>query len=181
MGVSLSGAMRIPSGGRINGRKSVVLGLTFGIGAAVLMNIPVEIQPGILGDGRGAPLLMAGIVGGPVAALIAMLIGAAMRLYLAGAGAIPGTLYVVLICLIGAAWGEFHRRTGRSGKTSLGRLTLLAAFATVMTIPVVFLLPQAHQFTVFISLWPILGIANIVGMVVLATLIGHETTVGNTR
>jgi signal transduction histidine kinase/CheY-like chemotaxis protein/HPt (histidine-containing phosphotransfer) domain-containing protein len=174
-GVSLSGVMRIPTGGRVNGRMSVILGLIFGIGAAVLMNIPVEIQPGILGDGRGAPLLMAGIVGGPVAALIAMIIGGAMRLYLAGAGALPGTTYVVMFCVIGAVWGEFHRRTGRPGRTRFSRLMFLTAVATVATMPVVLFLPPSKQLGVLVSLWPILGIANIIGMAVLATLIGHET------
>lgn len=174
--VSLSGAMRYHTVGRMSRRMSVVLGISCGLAAAFLINIPVEIQPGIQGDGRGAPLLMSGIIGGPIAALIAMVIGGAMRLYLGGAGAMPGAAYIAIICVIGAVWGEYHRRTGRSDGTSTGRLVLLAVIATIATIPLVLMLPPALQFSVLISLYPIFGIANVIGIAVLGTLIGHEMT-----
>lgn len=173
-GVSLSGAMRFHGSLRTDWRSATIVGLAFGIGAAILMNMPIQFAPGVIGDGRGAPLMMAGVVGGPIAAIISMTIGGAMRWHLGGAGALGGVMFVISVCIIGALWGEYYRRTGKSGHTSVFRLVLLAVFANVVTTPVLLLLPEAIQYKALVGLWPKIGLANVIGVAVLATLIRHE-------
>lgn len=172
--VSLSGAMRALEGTRGHRAYAWIIGLTFGGGAAILMNMPVELEPGILGDGRGAPLLLAGIVGGPVAAAISMVIGVVTRLALGGAGAIPGAAYAAIFCLAGAFWGVWYKRKASENQYDIARLMLLTLGVTVLTMPVVLFLPQAKQLEVLVNLWPILGIANLIGVLILATLLRHE-------
>lgn len=173
-GTSLFGVIDISGDLRKSWKSTTLLGLGFGAGAALLMHIPIEFEPGIIGDARGAPLMMAGVVGGPVAAILSMLVGGAMRWHIGGVGALGGTLYVIAMCSIGAIWGEVHRRRASNARTDVRRLILLALAANVATTPVILLLPESVQYYALVSLWPKIVIATVVGVAILATLIRHE-------
>ncbi len=151
----------------------LIVGLTFGAGAALLMNIPVELQQGIIGDGRGAPVLLSGIIGGPVAALVAGTIAAAMRYYIGGAGAPGGVIYIILFAVIGCLW-RFIAEKKNLRAMHWSRLIAVATLATIVTIPVVFLLPEAARMNVIVIIWPQLLVANILGSLILGSLVERE-------
>ncbi|HIC79704.1 MAG TPA: PAS domain S-box protein, partial [Kiloniellaceae bacterium] len=151
----------------------VSLGLLFGVTSAGLMFVPIEVEPGIFGDGRGAPLLLAGVVGGPLAAAITTTMAALTRLSIGGAGVFSGLVYVISLGAIGLVYHYFTRRRATPAPDAK-QLVLLAAAASVATLPVVLLLPPEKQLAALMTIWPKLTIANIVGVGVLGSLLGRE-------
>lgn len=154
-------------------RLALTLGTAFGVAAALLMNLPVELEPGIFGDARGAPILMSGIVGGPIAAAITVAMAGAMRLLLGGSGAFSGMLYVIAFGILGCVWRSMARRHGHTSIEIPG-LLCLASLATAATAPLVLMLPESKQFAVLTRLWPQLWVANMLGVTILGTLIQRE-------
>ena len=84
-------------------RLSLLIGLTFGVTSALLMFQPFEFETGIFGDARGAPLLLSGMIGGPLAAGVSALIAGLTRFQLGGPGMAAGVLYVIIFALMGLA------------------------------------------------------------------------------
>lgn len=149
------------------------LGLLFGVTSAGLMFVPIELEPGIFGDGRGAPLLLAGVIGGPLAAVITTTMAALTRLSIGGAGVSSGLVYVVTLGAIGLLY-HYVIRSRAAAAPDVKRLVLLAAGASVATLPVVLLLPPEKQTAALMTIWPKLTIANIIGVAVLGSLLGRE-------
>ncbi|MEQ8665077.1 MAG: ATP-binding protein [Rhodospirillales bacterium] len=151
----------------------VGVGVLFGAAAAALMGLPIEMEPGIFGDARGAPVLLSGIVGGPVAGAITGTMAAATRLYLGGPGAVGGAMFVVVFAVVGIGWGLLASRQGRSG-VRIVELACLAGVAVAMTAPIVLLFPADKQYQVLLTLWPQLFVANVAGVTILGTFINRE-------
>lgn len=86
-----------------HGRRSrdAALGLFMGLGAVTSMIFAIEVHPGMILDLRAVPLTVAGLFGGPIAALIACGIAVACRLMLGGAGAWPGAGVIGVTTLVG--------------------------------------------------------------------------------
>ncbi|RED45120.1 ATP-binding protein [Aestuariispira insulae] len=171
--VSLFGRHLFVEDYRPNLTVATVLGLTFGSAAALLMNLPVEFQPGIFGDARGAPLMMSGLVGGPVAMVITALMAAATRLWLGGTGADAGVVAIFIYALAGYAWRRMANRIGSTGISTF-ELVGVSFFTTALTSPVVLFMPSNVQLAVLTSLWPKLWAANILGTLILGSLIHRE-------
>ncbi|MGX1305891.1 diguanylate cyclase [Amorphus suaedae] len=81
----------------------VCLGLLFGLGASLSMLSPVELTPGILVDSRASIVILAGVFGGPVAALIAGGVAGACRLAGGGVGLAAGLVGIAISIGIGVA------------------------------------------------------------------------------
>ena len=93
--------------GRFTDRSSLlsclVQGLMFGVIALLSMSDPMRISPGIQIDSRNSIIALAALFGGAIPGTIAALMAAAYRLWLGGPGAVPGTIGIVLSCLIAIA------------------------------------------------------------------------------
>ena len=150
-----------------------LLGITFGVASALLMYLPVEFQPGIFGDARGAPLMMSGLVGGPVSMAFTMLIAAITRGILGGTGGMAGIIAILIYAGTGYLWRVIANRLGRTG-ISTPELFSLAFLGTALTSPVVLLMPANIQLAVLSSLWPKLWVANVIGILILGSLIRRE-------
>lgn len=85
-------------------------GLLFGTVTAIGMFISVELLPGIIFDGRSVILVTAGVFGGPVPALIAMIIGSAFRLFLGGDGTLMGILVIIESGCLGILFHHLRNR-----------------------------------------------------------------------
>ena len=81
--------------------RTIALGLFMGVAAIASMAMTITVQPGLIFDLRAAPLAVAGLFGGPVAALIAGGLAAVFRASLGGMGAVPGVLSIALVTLVG--------------------------------------------------------------------------------
>lgn len=154
-------------------KSQLVIGLTFGIGASLLMEMPIELQQGIIGDGRGGPILLAGMIGGPVAAVITGTIAAAVRVFIGGAGATSGVAYIICFAAIGCLWRLVCEKKGFSS-VHWTWLVAVSTFATVISIPTIFLMPEAARWDVLTIIWPQVWVENVVGCIILGSLINRE-------
>ena len=73
-----------------------ISGLLFGGISIVGMMMPIHILQGVIFDARSVILSMAGLFGGPIVAVIAMLCAITYRLLLGGGGALVGCLVILL-------------------------------------------------------------------------------------
>lgn len=83
--------------------RQFVLGTFMGLSAIATIVFAVEGQPGVLLDLRSAPLVIAGLFGGPLAALIAGALTASYRLAVGGAGTVNGLISIGLVTVLGVS------------------------------------------------------------------------------
>ena len=157
-----------------NPRHGLVIGLLMGGVAAALMYVPIPLQPGVFGDGRGAPILLSGMVGGPVAAAVTALIAAANRLLIGGLGAPTGVAYIAVFATAGVAWRLFVF-CRRNRNTTITEIAGLAAAASLASTPVVLLMPEAIAWKVLTEIWPPMTVVTVIGAVILGSLLRRET------
>ncbi len=99
----------------------VVFGSLFGLVAILGMMTPVVFAPGIIFDGRSIILAVAGLIGGPLVALVSVLVAGAYRLWLGGVGAPVGISVIAVSAGLGVAFHYYRKRLGGH----LGSLPLL--------------------------------------------------------
>lgn len=154
-------------------RFALLIGGTFGGAAALLMNVPIEVEPGIFGDGRAVPILLSGILGGPLAALVAGGIGVGMRIFLGGGGMPSGVIYIALFAAASIlTFWVFNRRLGRL--PSLPHVLLIAAITTGVSSSAVLTFNPEARLAILTELWPLLLIANLIGIALLGGMLGRE-------
>jgi signal transduction histidine kinase/CheY-like chemotaxis protein/HPt (histidine-containing phosphotransfer) domain-containing protein len=118
-------------------------------------------------------ILLSGLVGGPLAALVTTAAALAARGYLGGAGMAGGLIYICVFAAVGIAAHFWSSRRGES-LLALGPLFLLASLATLLAAPVVLMLPSDKVLATLTGLWPKMYLANLVGVAVLGTLLRRE-------
>lgn len=150
-----------------------LVGACMGATASMLMFIPVELTPGIIADGRGAPILLSGIIGGPIAAITTAVIAGVCRFLIGGTGYISGPVYIAIFALIGLAYWYVERKQ-ESPRLSILRLFVLSSAGTIIGIICLLFLPAEIRVNVLIKLWPILWVSNVIGTIILGTLLLRE-------
>lgn len=114
-------------------------GLLFGLAGIVSMQYPVIVSDGVIVDLRAVLVAMAALYGGTRGALLAVLLVAAGRYYLEGAGFIPGVGTVMTAALLGllARWYEHrnNRRLSNLPLLGLGFLLALQMLPWMMMLP----------------------------------------------
>lgn len=150
-----------------------LVGIGMGMTASLLMFVPVELSPGLIADGRGGPILLSGIIGGPVAALITAVIASASRFSIGGVGYPTGIAYVWIFALFGLAYSYLERHQIYP-RLSILRLFVLATLATIVSITAFILLPAEMRVAVAIKVLPILWVSNVIGTIILGTLLVRE-------
>ena len=139
----------------------------FGIGLAaagviLLMQVPLEIRPGVFVDLRGALIALAGFFGSPLIGIAAGLTAAAYRIHLGGAGAAGGVVSIVACAAVGIG-GHLIRR----GRVATMRDVFGFAAATSLAVPTGFLmLPAAIRLPTLVEGAPVIAI-----MTFLATMV----------
>jgi len=88
----------------------VATGVLFGAAGVVGMMTPLHFGPGVIYDGRSIVLSLAGLFGGPLAAVLGAVMCGAYRLYLGGAGATVGVSVVVEAAALGTVLHYLRRR-----------------------------------------------------------------------
>jgi len=91
----------------------IVAGVLFGLIATAAMHTPFVIAPGVIGDARLIPVLLAGPFGGPGAALAAAALTAGYRAWLGGAGSAAGIGSILTTGLFSMAVALWWRRRPR--------------------------------------------------------------------
>ncbi|MEQ8832315.1 MAG: response regulator [Alphaproteobacteria bacterium] len=152
---------------------SLLIGVGFGATAALLMNIPIEFEPGIFGDARAVPVLLSGIFGGPVAALVSGAIAGGMRILLGGGGMLSGLIYIATFTAFSIL--TFWAYNLRSNKLpGLVDMLLIATVATGVSSIGILTFNPASRLPILLQLWPLLLAANIFGIALLGGMLGRE-------
>lgn len=86
-------------------------GVLFGVVGIAGMMTPMHYAPGVIYDGRSIVLSLAGLFGGPVAAIPAAIMCAAYRIHLGGPGALAGVSVVIESTALGVALHYLRRRS----------------------------------------------------------------------
>lgn len=171
--VSNKGRELARSVGKPSLKFSLLIGGMFGATAALLMNIPIELEPGIFGDGRAVPILLSGIFGGPVAALVSGALAGAMRISLGGSGMFSGLIYIATFVVASMlTFWVFCRRAGKL--PNLLNTLLIATITTGVSSGSVLTFSPESRLAVLTQLWPLLLAANLIGIALLGGMLGRE-------
>ena len=133
----------------------ILSGLLFGAVAVAGMSLRIQYQPGIFYDGRSIILVLAGLFGGEIPTLVALVIAGAYRAYLGGSGVWAGLASIIAPAILALA---FRRLRGRTPET-LHPLSIygLGIAAHVLVLASQLLLPWPRGLAAIGDLWlPIL-------------------------
>jgi diguanylate cyclase (GGDEF)-like protein/PAS domain S-box-containing protein len=117
--------------------RQFALGTFMGLSAMATIVFAVEGQPGVLLDLRSAPLAIAGLFGGPLAAVIAAALTATYRVFVGGAGTMHGLISICIVALIGIIINlTLNGRTPRAAHiiATAGAIALVSLLTT-LTVP----------------------------------------------
>lgn len=148
----------------------LIIGLSFGIAASLMQLFPAEFMPGVFIDIRGVSIMFAGIIGGPVAGIIATVLGAFTRYLLGGIGVYAGLMFAAVFGLGGIISGYLLHRNGTL-LPSIRFSVYMAVIVTVSASVATLLLPPEVRYKLFKTLWPTLIIANIIGSMVFTKIL----------
>lgn len=118
-----------------------VIGLAFGLAGIVAMLQPLEIEPGIFADARGAFIGMATAFGGPIAAVIAVTLTIIARLIIGGSGAVLGVAVIIITACLAGLWLQVYKNYQTRNYRSWIMLTLACAIPSFIALHS---LPEAH-------------------------------------
>lgn len=153
--------------------RSLAVGAFFGAAAVLSMFEPAEIAPGIITDARAIMAGLAAVFGGPLAAVPAVVMPAAYRLWLGGAGALAGMAGVMLAGMAGLLYSRFP--VWRQGRFPLRHLVLLGMAAAAMQLTSTLLLPSWDMAVmVLATAGPALFPATVGGIVILGIMLSRD-------
>ena len=114
-------------------------GVLFGLVSVVAMATPLTYVPGLIYDGRSIILSLAGFIGGPLTATVAVVIGIVYRAWLGGVGAIVGVLVIIESGALGTLFYVLRRRNPfweqPLGLWLIGIIVQLAMLSTQLLLP----------------------------------------------
>lgn len=152
-----------------------VNGLCFGLIAFLVTVTPVELGDGATVDARAGPVILAGVLAGPIGGLLAACLGALARGFVGGSFAFSGMVVYFVYALIGIAIRHFRIVTPTRVATLRGIFVL--AFASFCGASAMYFLihPTARA-----VLWlqydlPYILLANALSVVFAAMVIGLAT------
>jgi diguanylate cyclase (GGDEF)-like protein/PAS domain S-box-containing protein len=89
---------------------ALAIGILFSLGAVLSITFRISVMPGVYVDGRNIMTSLVALFGGPIAAMVTLIITAAYRLWIGGAGAMSGVVSVLAAGLVGLAFADLKRR-----------------------------------------------------------------------
>lgn len=143
---------------RAKGRSSWVYqalaAVVFALMIASLIGFTAITPTGAAIDARGAPALLAGMVGGPLAALATAMMGGALRFWVGGPFVLSGVTSVMVFCAMGLF---FPLALDGSLQKWARRLFLASAVVTFVALPSLFIgVPVELGFATFKAVVPLL-------------------------
>ena len=142
----------------------ILSGFLYGTIAMLAMNMPFNFIPGVIFDSRSVIVSLSGFFGGPIVAVSTAVIAAAYRFSLGGAGALAGSLVVVLCAASGICWNFLQNRY--NFKTKLWHFLVFGFFSHVVAMFAMLALPSELMWKVtknlaipFFLIYPIATVA----------------------
>ncbi|WP_291822275.1 methyl-accepting chemotaxis protein [Bosea sp. (in: a-proteobacteria)] len=150
--------------------RSLVVGLLFAAAGLASMTHPFLIAPGVTVSSRNIAALLAGVVGGPLAAGATVLPLSLLRYSQGGSGMVMGVVGIMLSGAAGLA--IFWRRPRRERSIVKGDIPLIALAAGAVLLPTPLLLPNAEMiWTVLTQALPPTLVVNVAGATLGALII----------
>lgn len=149
-----------------------VSGLLFGGMAVVSMLFPVEPVDGVIFDGRGIVVALAGPFGGGYGALIAGAIAGAYRLLVAGPGAMAGALGIAASAMFGFAYWKFRGKSARDYR--LYDFLVIGILLPAVSLPSLFILPMEVAVAILDKILVPMVIYEIIGVLVMGLFLRQE-------
>ena len=129
------------------GAKEVLMGLVIaGVGVLLMMS-QWSLQPGVVFDSRSILLSVSGLFFGPIPTIIAMIVTAMYRIYMAGDGIVMGVAVIITSGVTGILWGVF--RPNWSTKKRLLELYLMGLLTHFIMAGCIIFLPLEIRYDVF--------------------------------
>ena len=128
-------------------RLKFTAGLVFGLFSLAAMHNAVQLEPGVIFDGRSIILAVAGLFGGPLSALVSATIAMAYRVHIGGTGMFMGVLVIVESALLGVIFHYLIKRYQRIAPWVM-YLTLGVSVHLIMLI-LMLTLPREVMFDTF--------------------------------
>ncbi|MUM77969.1 PAS domain S-box protein [Pseudodesulfovibrio sp. F-1] len=122
------------------------VGFLLGLIGVVSMATPWTLMPGVIFDARSVLLGISGLFFGGVATAVAMVMTAAFRLHLGGAGAWTGVAVILATGMVGIVWR--HARKGSLASISWRELLLFGLTIHLVMLGLMFTLPKATALVV---------------------------------
>nr|WP_272211708.1 diguanylate cyclase [Marinicella sp. W31]MDC2877602.1 diguanylate cyclase [Marinicella sp. W31] len=144
------------------------IGVLFGLGAVITMIDPFVVGPGIVFDIRTVMVGLAALFGGFWAVSITCLITVSARLFVGGAGVLPGTVSIVLAAIIALIFVRV-----RGNQRDLRSLILLG-LAISLNLSSIVLLSFEFLVNTAINSIPALVVRNLTGTVILGYFLAME-------
>ncbi len=147
-----------------------VLGLFFGLFAIGCMYVKIPAAPGVIVDQRNAIVVLSGVFGGPLSAVVCSVMAAAYRLYLGGSGVLAGAVGVGLAAASGIVIHRF-----RDQIDTLFKAFFSALMATVIILPgFLFVGDLQNGYDLMMAMALPYGSAIFLGILLVGLLLGHE-------
>lgn len=147
--------------------EGAVIGLVLGFAAFMAFQFPI---PGPLGstfDMRAAPLILSGMIGGPIGATLAGALGAAGRYTMGGGAVLGGMVSAMIYPLVGFVAASLWRRLRRDATGLLGWV-VVGCLATIAVLPTFFIGQSVETgLTILSQRWPVLLGGNLAGVALL--------------
>lgn len=134
----LAGLLLIVAGPLVTQRpwlRQVLVGALFAAGALISMATPLVLQPGLFVDSRNSFAILAGPIGGPIAAVITATPLVVMRYLSGGVGMVTGITGIVIRAAIGIAYAIWLGRRGRPlSWRDLAALSIIDAVCLLLSV-----------------------------------------------
>ena len=149
----------------------LLVGLNFGLIAFLVTATPITMEDGATIDARAGPVILAGIVGGPPAALVAASLGASARALIGGSFSVSGVIVFFLYAAAGTLiWKQFFKEALGEGVTVL-RIAAGVALSVVAAALMFFIIqPRSVAIGWIQNDFPFIALANSLSLVVTGTV-----------
>ena len=151
-------------------RRQMSMGICFGLFAIGCMFAKIQVFEGVIVDQRNAIIVLSGVFGGPVAAVVSAFLAGAFRIHLGGSGTLGGVIGVSLAAVSGIVLNRFP------GSFSSGRKAFISSsFATPIILPGFLFIKDFHTgWTLMKAMVLPYGLAIFSGIMLVGLLLNRE-------
>ncbi|MFK7744112.1 MAG: PAS domain-containing protein [Roseobacter sp.] len=149
----------------------VELGLIYGLTTFLVTIMPITLENGATIDARAGSVIIAGMLGGPIAATIAAIFGGFARWYIGGSFAFPGVAVFALYAGIGTLVWRQHLQAFLGADVSWARIGIGAGLSIAAASSMYFLIsPEAAAVQWMTTDFPWIAVANTFSILLSALL-----------
>lgn len=158
--------------------QNIIMAVIAGLFASGVQFFPIEIAPGVIIDSRNLIVAVAAAFWGRPGLVLTTCLAVMTRIWIGGAGALSGSIGIIVSALAGMLWAMIIPQKWRNGL--LGS-TLLGLFSCLHMIMPLFLLPPELMSAFFSMMALPLAASSVIGAVVFCYFLQRETMLHETH